>query len=67
MLTWGKQLELKGGIDMLKLVDGLAGAIQDGLTVLVKAASYFLAGLILVGAPLWLLAKTLEWISATFF
>ncbi|WP_186725605.1 hypothetical protein [Planomicrobium sp. CPCC 101110] len=52
---------------MLRLVDGLAGAIQDLLNGLVKAASYFLAGLILVGAPLWLLAKVLEWISATFF
>ncbi|WP_186763796.1 hypothetical protein [Planomicrobium sp. CPCC 101079] len=52
---------------MLRFVDDLAGAIQDLLFGAVKAASYFIAGILLVGAPLWLLAKLLEWISQTFY
>lgn len=52
---------------MLRLIDYLAGLIEDVLYWIVKAFSYFLAGVIIVGLPLWVLATVLEWISAAFF
>ncbi|PSL40950.1 hypothetical protein B0H99_10382 [Planomicrobium soli] len=52
---------------MLRLIDYLAGIIEDLLFWIVKAFSYFLAGVIIVGLPLCGLAALLEWISSAFF
>ena len=43
---------------MLKFIDDFAGAVFD----LIKSISYFIAGILIVGLPLFLLAKFFEWI-----
>jgi len=43
---------------MLKFIDDFAGAVSD----LIKSISYFIAGIFIVGVPLFLLAKFFEWI-----
>ncbi|WP_255507906.1 hypothetical protein [Lysinibacillus sp. BW-2-10] len=43
---------------MLKFIDDFAGAVSD----IVKSICYFIAGTLIVGVPLFILAKFLEWI-----
>lgn len=57
---------IRGG-NTVKFIDDLAGAIQDIIGWGIKGFSYFLAGMVIVGLPLWLLAKLFEWISLTFY
>ncbi|WP_162835038.1 hypothetical protein [Planococcus sp. CAU13] len=47
---------------MLKFIDDLAGTIYDVFSLLLKGLSYFIAGVLIVGAPLYLIA----WIFETF-
>ncbi|MGI2328474.1 hypothetical protein [Planococcus sp. YIM B11945] len=48
---------------MLRLIDDLAGAIHD----LFRMPSYLLAGMLLVGVPLYAIAWILKFISEQFF
>ena len=43
---------------MFKYIDDMAGAIFD----IFKYICYFFAGAIIVGAPLYLIAKLFEWL-----
>jgi hypothetical protein len=43
---------------MLNFIDDLAGAISD----LFKAIPYFIAGFIIVAAPIYLFSKFFEWL-----
>jgi len=45
---------------MLKFIDDFAGAIFDVSKYLFKLFCYFLAGILIVGVPLFLLAKLFE-------
>lgn len=41
---------------MLRFIDDLAGAIYDVLKMLLKGLSYFIAGVLIVSVPLYLIA-----------
>lgn len=43
---------------MLKFIDDFAGAVSD----IIKSISYFIAGILIVGIPLFILAKFFEWV-----
>ena len=45
---------------MLKFIDDLAGAIYDVLKEGIKLFCYFYAGVLIVGVPLFLIAKFFE-------
>ncbi|MDQ0216885.1 hypothetical protein J2S13_003383 [Oikeobacillus pervagus] len=47
---------------MLKFVDDLAGAIYDIFKFLITSLCYLLAGMLIVGVPLYLLAVLFEWL-----
>ncbi|WP_167399165.1 hypothetical protein [Planococcus maitriensis] len=47
----------------MKFVDDLAGAIYDILIWILWGFSYLAAGALIVGAPLYLIAFLLEWLS----
>ncbi|QMT16230.1 hypothetical protein H1Q58_09585 [Planococcus maritimus] len=46
----------------MKLIDDLAGAIYDVLSLMLWGFSYFAAGTILVGGPLYLVSFLFEWL-----
>ena len=48
---------------MLSFIDDLAGAIYDVMKMLLKGISYILAGMLIVGAPLYIQAMIFEWIA----
>lgn len=48
---------------MLSLINDLTGAIYDAGKMLLGGFGYFLAGVLIVGAPLYLLAYAFEWIA----
>lgn len=52
---------------MLRFIDDLAGAIYDVSSVLLKCLSYLVAGMVLVGVPLYVIAWILEVVSEQFF
>ncbi|MET4562336.1 hypothetical protein [Lysinibacillus parviboronicapiens] len=45
---------------MLRFIDDLAGAIYDVFKIIIKLLCYFFAGVLIVGIPLWLIAKFFE-------
>ncbi|MCK1998696.1 hypothetical protein MPH47_15945 [Psychrobacillus psychrodurans] len=47
---------------MKSFIDDFAGAIHD----ILYYVAYFIAGLIIVGVPLYLIALLFKWISTTF-
>lgn len=49
-------------ITLIRFVDDLAGAIFDFFKFILTSLSYLIAGMLIVGVPLFLLAMILEWI-----
>lgn len=47
----------------MKLIDDVAGAIYDVLRWSVWGFSYFAAGVVIVGTPLYLITFLFEWLS----
>lgn len=48
---------------MLRFIDDLAGAIYDVLLMLLKGLSYVLAGMLIVGVPLYAITWIFVWIA----
>lgn len=46
----------------MKLIDDLAGAFYDVLHWILWGFSYFVAGVVIIGTPLYLLTFLLEWL-----
>ncbi len=44
-----------GGFVMARLIDDLAGAIYDFFKAIFKSMCYFFSGMLIVGAPLYLI------------
>ena len=57
----------KGQVYMLSFIDDLAGAVYDVIKMLLKGLSYIIAGMLLVGVPLYLLAWIFGLISDWFY
>ena len=51
-----KVLKQERGNRMLKFIDDLAGAIYDLMAMILKGLSYFIAGTLIVGIPLYVIA-----------
>lgn len=49
-------------ITLIRFVDDLAGAIFDFFKFILTSLSYLIAGMLIVGVPLFLLAMFFEWI-----
>lgn len=49
-------------ITLIRFVDDLAGAIFDFFKFILTSLSYLIAGMLIVGVPLFLLAMIFEWI-----
>ncbi|WP_404466496.1 hypothetical protein [Planococcus rifietoensis] len=47
----------------MNLIDDLAGAVYDVLSWIVWGFSYFAAGVVIVGIPLYLITFLFEWLS----
>ncbi|WP_199677429.1 hypothetical protein [Lysinibacillus yapensis] len=45
---------------MTRFIDDLAGAVYDFFKFILTSLSYFIAGMLLVGVPLFLLAMVFE-------
>lgn len=59
-----KIVKSEGAKNIMKsFVDDFAGAIHD----ILYYVSYFIAGLLIVGIPLYLLTILFDWISSTFY
>lgn len=54
---------MKGVRWVLGFIDDLAGAIYDVMKIPLKCISYLLAGMLIAGVPLYLLAMIFEWIG----
>jgi hypothetical protein len=54
--------DTRGRMLMIKFIDDLAGSIYDILKFIITSISYFLAGMIIVGVPLYLVV----WVTGLF-
>jgi hypothetical protein len=54
--------DTRGRMLMIKFIDDLAGSIYDILKFIIRSISYFVAGMIIVAVPLYLIV----WVTGLF-